>query len=514
MLATFSKQFTAVRGAMPKAASRARVFSNLGAQAAASVSGPQHGNQESEPNFLQMVDNFFAKAAAHTSHSPGFLEQIRVVDSVLAVSFPFRKKDGDIKMIQAYRAQHKHHRLPCKGGIRYSSDVNLQEVMALATLMTYKCAVVDVPFGGAKGGICINPKEYDESELERITRRYTLELISKNFIGPGIDVPAPDMGTGGREMSWIANTYSAFSHGNVNAMACVTGKPIIQGGVRGRSEATGLGVYYGVREFMSDEKDMAKLGLDTEIKGKKVAIQGFGNVGFWAAKFFHEAGAKIVGIGEWDVAITNENGIDPDKLLTYMQEKGTINGFPGTKTLTPSNLVLGLDCDILIPAASEQQINKSNMRSIKAKIIAEAANGPVTAAAHDYLVTQGKMIIPDLMLNAGGVTVSYFEWLKNLSHVRFGRINKKWEEHGKKQLVDFIEKQVGTKLTKDARQALIEGADEEKLMHSGLEDTMINASRETRMTSRAKNIDFRTAAYVNAINKIAATMKGAGSLFE
>jgi len=274
-------------------------------------------------------------------------------------------------------------------------------------------------------------------------------------------------------------------------------------------------VYYGVREFLSDPDDALKCGLsDTTVAGKRVVVQGFGNVGFWAAKFFHQAGAKVIGIAEHNGAVFNKDGIDPDALLTYKQEKGTLIGFPGSTAIRNSIEALFLECDILIPAASEQQLHKGNVRQIKAKVIAEAANGPVTPAAEEYLLSQHKMIIPDLLLNAGGVTVSYFEWLKNLSHVRFGRINRKWEEHGKKQLVEFVEKQMGRSLTDDARSAIVAGADEEKLVHSGLEDTMINAVSETRTTARAKKVDFRTAAYVNAINKIAATTKGSGVMFQ
>lgn len=460
-----------------------------------------------------MVQTFVDRGCKYVKHDAGFLKFIRTTDCVLSFSFPFKKKNGELIMLDAYRAQHKHHRLPVKGGIRYSTDVNLQEVQALAGLMTFKCAVVDVPFGGAKGGICIDPKEYTEEELERITRRYTLELIHKNFIGPGLDVPAPDMGTGGREMSWIANTYREFKSEDVNALGCVTGKPVNQGGVRGRTEATGLGVYYGVREFVDDPNVMNRVKLPLGVIGKRVSVQGFGNVGFYTAKYFHEAGAKVVAISEVGACVTSPNGIDPAALYEHKLKTGSIANFPGTQTTQNPQDALYVDCEILIPAAAEQQITKTNADKIKALIIGEAANGPVTVGAEEILLRKNKVIIPDFFLNAGGATVSYFEWLKNLSHVRFGRLNKKWEEHGKTQLVDFVESQLNVKMTPAQRAHIVMGASEETLVHSGLEDTMINAASETKKTAKDLNIDFRTAGYVNAINKIANSQRGAGMIF-
>lgn len=488
--------------------------SNLNSHSVVTLAQPDP--TEGEPNFLEMVNVFLKRAVPHVPHiKDGELNNIFTCDAVLQVSFPFKRKDGDIQVIKGYRAQHSHHRLPCKGGIRYASEVDLQEVMALAGLMTFKCAVVDVPFGGAKGGICINPKEFDEDELERLTRRYTLELLSKNFIGPGIDVPAPDMGTGGREMSIIASTFREFSGGDVNSLGCVTGKPVTQGGVRGREEATGLGVYYGIREFLKREPEMTKVGLTTGVEGKTVILQGFGNVGYWAAKYLHQAGAKIIGVAEVNGAVYNSQGFDPEELHKYRLENRTLMGFPkAEKEIHDSPLALTWECDVLIPAASEQQIHKGNAEDIQAKVIAEAANGPVTPTAHDILTKKNKIVIPDLLLNAGGVTVSYFEWLKNLSHVRYGRINKKWEEHGKKKLLDFIEESLDVPLSAEKRAFISAGADEETLIHSGLEDTMINAVDETFVTAQKHDIDYRTAAFVNSIEKIYNSTKGTGFMFQ
>src|SRR5690606_998350 len=235
------------------------------------------------------VERNFDKAASFTRFEKGILEQIKACNSILNIKFPVRIGDS-VEVIEAYRVQHSHHKLPCKGGIRFSLDVNQDEVMALAALMTYKCAIVNVPFGGAKGGIRLDTKKYSVFELEKITRRYTSELAKKNFIGPGIDVPAPDYGTSARELSWIVDTYASLNPGELNAQACVTGKPVSQGGVRGRTEATGLGVYYGIRELCNNTEDMKALGLEKGIAGKKIIVQGLGNVGYNAAKYFQEAG--------------------------------------------------------------------------------------------------------------------------------------------------------------------------------------------------------------------------------
>jgi len=371
----------------------------------------------------------------------------------------------------------------------------------LAALMTYKCAIVDVPFGGAKGGISISPSKYSVTELERITRRYTYELIKKNFIGPAVDVPAPDYGTGAREMAWILDTYRQFSN-DLNAEACVTGKPIQQAGVRGRTEATGMGVYLGVREACNDTEDMKALGLKPGLEGKTYIVQGFGNVGYHSAKFMSEHGAILIGVAERDGSVYSEKGIDPDTLLQWMKEKGSILGFPGTVSSKEKYKILEEQCDILIPAALENQINEKNASKIKAKIIAEAANGPTTRDAHDTLKKRGALIIPDVYLNAGGVVVSYFEWLKNLQHVRFGRIEKRFEENSMKNMIDAMEKISKTSFSDQERLNLAQGAGEFELVMSGLEDTMITAYLEINELRKKHTVDLRTASYINSINKV------------
>jgi glutamate dehydrogenase (NAD(P)+) len=419
------------------------------------------------------------------------------------MKFPIKIGDK-VETIEAYRVEHSHHKLPTKGGIRFSQHVDQDEVKALAALMTFKCALVDVPFGGAKGGVVINPRSPVEV-LERVTRRYTAELIKKNFIGPGIDVPAPDYGTGEREMAWMADTYQAFNSNELNAMACVTGKPLSQGGIRGRKEATGLGVFYGTRHAMTFEEDMKELGLTTGIEGKKVIVQGFGNVGYHAAKYFYEGGALIVGVGEYNSAVYSENGLDPIALFEHFKNTGSLKDFPGAKNLADRMDVLVQDCDILIPAALENQINKDNAPKVKAKLIVEAANGPVTPEAEEILLQKGALIIPDIYINAGGVTVSYFEWLKNLSHVRFGRLEKRYEQSMNNKIMDLIDSANTTgRLTNIQREILNTGASEVDLVYSGLEETMITAYDEIRKNYR--NIegvkDLRTAAFVTAIQKI------------
>lgn len=466
-----------------------------------------HGSQP----FLQSVNEYFDKAASISGHPKGLLDQIRVCNSVYYMQFPVRIR-GEIQVIQAWRAEHSHHKLPTKGGIRYAETVDQDEVQALAALMTYKCAVVDVPFGGGKGGIRINPKNYTPEELERITRRYTVELIKKNFIGPSVDVPAPDYGTGPREMAWIADTYQAFAQGEINALACVTGKPVGQGGVRGRTAATGRGLYFAVLEAVNDPQLMKKLKLSTGLADKRVIVQGFGNVGYHAAKFLSEAGATVTGIIEWDGAVVNPKGIDIEALAAHRRETGTITGFAGAKTVKDGNSILEQECEILVPAALESQIYKENAPKIKARIIAEGANGPITSVAEEILLKRGIFVMPDMFVNAGGVVVSYFEWLKNISHVRFGRMDKRFEEGSNTRLVNTIENLTGKSLTLAERKLVARGADEEDLVNSGLEDTMISSyhSIMEKYNGNPKIKDMRTAAFVNSIDKIAEAYSSLG----
>lgn len=455
-------------------------------------------------SFFQSVERSFDKAAIFTAWDPGILEQIKQCNSVYQMRFPVKIADK-VEVIEAYRVQHSHHKTPCKGGIRFSIEVNQDEVMALAALMTYKCAIVNVPFGGGKGGIKIDPKKYSVYDLEKITRRYTAELIKKNFIGPGTDVPAPDYGTGAREMAWILDTYVAMHPGEIDAAGCVTGKPVSQGGVRGRTEATGLGVFYGLREVCNMESVMKKLGLGPGVAGKRVCVQGLGNVGYHSALFFQQAGAKIVGLAEYEGAIWSNEGFDVDQVFAHRKSTGSILNFPGATNFATSSEALEMDCDILIPAALENVINIENAPRIKAKIIGEAANGPLTPDADEILALKKILVVPDMYLNAGGVTVSYFEWLKNLSHVRYGRMEKRFTENMNHHILGQIEELTSKKVSIAEREFILHGADEVDLVRSGLEETMITATREIMdIWEKNPNIpDMRTAAYVCAINKVA-----------
>ena len=461
-------------------------------------------SESSGAAFLATVDHYFENAAKYLEHPRGLLDQIKECNSVYGFKFPVRLNDG-YDVIYAWRVEHSHHKLPVKGGIRFAENADEDEVKALASLMTYKCALVDVPFGGAKGAIRINPKKYTLEQLERITRRYTAELIRKNFIGPGVDVPAPDYGTGPREMAWIADTYGSYHPGQIDAIGCVTGKPVTQGGIRGRKEATGRGIFYGTRELCSISEDMKLIGLEPGLAGKRVVVQGLGNVGYYAAKFFQEAGCILVGLAEYEGAIHSEKGFDLERVVEHRKKTGSILNYPGATNITESIRALELPCDILVPAALENVITTGNAARIQAKIIAEGANGPTTFDADEILVQRGVAVIPDMYLNAGGVTVSYFEWLKNLSHVRFGRMEKRFEEMSANRLLSAIEKITGKKISEDERRYLAKGADEEDLVNSGLEETMISAYHQIRQVKmeHKKVPDFRTAAFMNAINKIA-----------
>lgn len=456
-------------------------------------------------SFFQSVERSFDKAAAFTKFDPGILEQIKACNSVYQMRFPVKLDNGEIEVIEAYRVQHSQHKSPCKGGIRFSDEVNQDEVMALAALMTFKCAIVNVPFGGGKGGIKINPHNYSAYELEKITRRYTSELVKKNFIGPGIDVPAPDYGTGEREMAWIVDTYTSLKPGEIDAAGCVTGKPVTQGGVRGRKEATGLGVFFGIREVCNMPEVMKKQGLTIGIEGKRVVIQGLGNVGYHSAQFFREAGAKVIGLAEMEGAIYNADGLNELEVWKHRNETGSILDFPGATNIEKTEEALELDCDLLIPAALENVINKDNADRIKAKIVGEAANGPCTPEADEIFIRKNILCVPDMYLNAGGVTVSYFEWLKNLSHVRYGRMEKRFTENMNTRILSQIEGLSGKLVGDLDRKFILHGPEEVDLVHSGLEETMIAATREIMgiWWNSPEIPDMRTAAYVSAINKVA-----------
>ena len=457
-----------------------------------------------ERRFWSDVGRYFDQAATGSAYAPDLLDHIKRCNSLYRFDFPLRHADGRIEVIRAWRAEHSHHKLPVKGGIRFSQAVDENEVMALAALMTYKCAIVDVPFGGAKGAVQVDTTRYSEDQLERITRRYAHELLKKNFLGPAVDVPSPDLGTGAREMAWIADTYQAFRGDQINAMGCVTGKPVAQGGVQGRVEATGRGVFYALREVCCQKDDMVRLGLSVGLDGKRVALQGIGNVSYWAAKYCREEGAKIVGLSDSQATIANPDGFDEDEVLRYKHEHGKVAGFPGATTLNDSRAVLELECDVLIPAAVEWQLTEGTAARVSASIIVEAANGPTTPEADAHFVSRSVLVVPDLYANAGGVIVSYFEWLKNLSHVKYGRLERRYRAAADKRILKALETATGTQLSAVDRAEIVRPVDELTVVNSGLEEAMVDVYHHLRQTaSRLDGVSLRVAGYHLAIDRIA-----------
>ncbi len=456
-------------------------------------------------NFEDNVNAYFDHAAKFCSYAPGLLDQIKTCNSVYSFAFPVRHADGSVEVVRAWRAEHSHHKLPTKGGIRFSPNVDESEVKALAALMTYKCALVDVPFGGAKGAVQIDPARYTADQLERITRRYTHELDRKRFIGPGIDVPAPDYGTGEREMSWIADTYGQLHTGELEALACVTGKAVSEGGIHGRREATGRGLMYALAEACRSADDMRALGLSAGLEGKRLVVQGLGNVGYHTARFCREQGAMIVALAEREGAIHNPKGLNEEDVFNYRKRTGSILGFPGATDILDSREALEVECDVLVPAALENVLTSENAPRVKARIVLEGANGPTTPEADEVFRNKGMLVIPDVYANAGGVTVSYFEWLKNLSHVRLGRLDRRRQAATELRLLQAIETATGRKFSNVERESFVKVTDELAIVNSGLEDTMIVAYQEIRDTLRRepKMGDLRTAAFVLAINKVA-----------
>ncbi len=470
-----------------------------------------------EPSFRESVDLMFNRAVALMDLPPGLENKIRVCNSTYTVRFGVKLR-GSIETFTGYRSVHSEHMEPVKGGIRFSLGVNQDEVEALAALMTYKCALVETPFGGSKGGLCIDPREYDEDEMERITRRFAYELAKRDLIHPSQNVPAPDMGTGEREMAWIADQYGRMNTTDINAKACVTGKPPHAGGIKGRVEATGRGVQYALQEFFRHEDDVAAANLSGTLDGKRVVVQGLGNVGYHAAKFLSEEdGCKITAVIERDGALEDDAGLDIEAVSHWIGNHGGVKGYADATYHENGAALLEKDCDILIPAALEGVINMSNAAEVKAPLIIEAANGPVTAGADEILRKKGCVIIPDMYANAGGVTVSYFEWVKNLSHIRFGRMQRRQEEARHMLIVKELERlseYMGDKwsMTSDFKEKYLRGAGELELVRSGLDDTMRGAYTAMRDVWHGRDdvSDLRTAAYIVSIERVADSYRAKG----
>ena len=461
-------------------------------------------------DFLSSVEKVFDDSSKILRLNYGILNQIKLANATYTVRFGVKLRDKIFTFI-GYRSVHSDHREPVKGGIRYAPYADQNEVEALAALMTYKCALMDVPFGGSKGALVIDPKQWEEDELEKITRRFTQELAKRDLIHPSQNVPAPDMGTSQREMAWIADEYSKLNPREINSLACVTGKPVNKGGIAGRNEATGRGIQYALREFFRHPADLKFAGLRGDLSGKKIIVQGLGNVGYHAALFLSEEDSSLIKtVIEKDGIIYNERGIDIKALRSHMVETGGTVGFPGYQKNNKDYLCE--DCDILIPAAMESVISTKNANQIKAKVIIEAANGPITYEADKILNKNGKIIIPDLYANSGGVIVSYFEWVKNLTHMRFGRMQKRETEKHSLNLIEVMEKLTGKKIPKELFEKITEGPSEISLVRSGLDDTMREGYREISKKWNSDKLinDFRTSAMVIAIEKIAKDYKSIG----
>lgn len=467
-----------------------------------------------EPSFRDGVNLMVDRAISVMGLELGVANAIKSCNAVIQVQFPVKIR-GKIEVFTGWRATHSTHRLPSKGGIRYAPYADQNEVEALAALMTYKCAIVNVPFGGSKGALLIDPSQYDRDEMEMITRRFSLELIRKGFLSPSTNVPAPDVGTGQREMAWIADTYKQLHPDDINYVACVTGKPIHHGGIQGRVEATGRGVQYAIQEFFRHPEDVKNAGMNGLLEGKTCVMQGFGNVGYHAAKFLaEEDGVKITAIIKSHGALINDEGINIEQLRQHIDEHHEIETYPCAQFVEDGKAVLEKECDILIPAALENQINLENVDRIKAKLIVEAANGPISFGADEILNHKGIVVIPDAYANAGGVTVSYFEWIRNISHIRFGRMQRRHEEMRGMQVAKMFEESTGNSVSEHIRNSITRGADELDLVRSGLDDTMRVAYQEIRATLQSDdNIhDLRTASYVTAIKKISRSYLDVGIL--
>ena len=457
---------------------------------------------EKKPTFLENVDMMVNDTITKINIDSNIAKILKTCRSVLQVKFPVKIKN-QIEIFHGWRAVHSTHRLPVKGGLRFSINVNQEEVEALASLMTFKCAVVDVPFGGAKGGLLIDPKKYDEEALEKITKKFARELIRKGYLSPARDVPAPDMGTSQREMGWILDAYKSLRPDDINHAACVTGKSTDHGGIKGRLEATGRGVCEALKEFFRHSNELTKHGIDGTLSDQTIIIQGFGNVGINSAKALYDNGARIIGVAEREGGIFSEDGIDIYQLEKYQSEKQTILNFPNTQNIKKSIDLLSYKCDILIPAALEGVITLNNADTIQAKIICEGANGPITYRANKKLLEKKKVIIPDIYANAGGVTVSYFEWIRNTSHIRMGRLNKRYEEDRGEAIIKAIQSISDKTIPKNLIKQLVHGANEEDIIASGLEDTMRTSFQDMLENKEKYDLDsYRMSAYAVALKKI------------
>ncbi len=452
--------------------------------------------------FLSSVNQMFDKSAKLLNLSEDLATKIKLANSTYTVNFGVKLRNK-LHTFTGFRCVHSEHNEPVKGGIRYSLNSTQAEVEALAALMSYKCSLMDLPFGGSKGALIIDPNTWKKDELEKITRRFTNELAKRDLIHPSQNVPGPDMGTNENVMAWIADEYRRLNPTEIDSLACVTGKPISKGGVYGRKEATGRGVYYAITEFLKYPDECKRIGLSNEIEDQNIIIHGFGNVGYYAAKFLSESGAKIIAIIERDGSIINEQGINIESSKKHFTRKGTLEGLNGfTKT---RNRLLTKECDILIPASIDNIINVNNAKNIKAKLIVEGANGPVTMDADKVLQKKGVCVLPDFYANAGGVVVSYFEWVKNLSKIRYGMMQEREEEKRQANIISALETMTEKNIPEELKTEIAKGSTEIDLVRSGLEEKMSETFEliHEKFHSDKKVKDLRTAALMISVKKIA-----------
>ena len=464
--------------------------------------------------FLSDVDAMFESASESIQLPEGLAEKIRVCNATYVTRFGVRLR-GRMHTFTGWRAVHSTHNNPAKGGIRFSPNADQDEVEALAALMTYKCALLGLPFGGSKGALMVDPRDWEEHELEKITRRFAQELTRHGFLSSGMNVPAPDMGTNEQTMMWIADDYRRLKPDDINGMACVTGKPLGGNGIEGRTEATGRGVQFAVQAFFETPVDAAKAGFSGgDLQGRTVIIQGLGNVGYHAARFLSEEdGARIVAVIERDGVVRNPDGLNIEALKAHVTATGGVKDFDGGRFDQDGAKALADDCDILIPAAMERVIHGGNADGIKARLVVEAANGPITYEADKLLRDRGVVIIPDLYANAGGVAVSYFEWVKNLTHIPFGLMERRYDEKGHRTLARSLEMMTGQAFPKETEAEFFRGRREIDLVRSGLDDMMRSTYAELSHRwndPKDPSIDIRSAAYALAINRIAEAYRAIG----
>ena len=471
----------------------------------------KHGVKKMGSNnvFIKSVSKMFDNAIQTLGVEKGLANQIKSCNSTHTIRFGVKLTDG-IKVFTGWRAVHSEHLEPVKGGIRYSPAVSASEVEAMAMLMTFKNAVIDVPFGGSKGGLKINPSKYSEEDLEKITRRFTEELVKRGLISPSLNVPAPDMGTGKKEMAWIADEYKRLNPHDINAYACVTGKPENMGGVDGRTEATGRGIFFALNSFFNSS-DLKKTKIKGNLKSQKIIIEGLGKVGYFAAKALRDHGSTIIGIIEKDQSFFNPKGLDIDLIRTWLDQSSEAKDYPNQKELLSKDEVFSTACDIFIPAATEGTITEDNFHLLNTKLICEGANGPLTSRADQFLNDKGVLIIPDLYANAGGVAVSYFEWVRNLQHMRFGRMEKRRKEYENASLISVIETSTGSKISSQTKNLLNQGPTEIDLVRSGLEDMMTEAYENmSEIWNENKYDSLRTTAYIYSIKKLIESYRNIG----